>query len=189
MVNLKKFVLFFTALFPSLLMLYQLLNKQLGADPVDAMLTITGIWAIRFLLITLAITPIRQWLGINLMAYRRMLGLYVFFYALLHFGIYFLFEQNLDIAAVINDMLKRNFILLGMIAFILLIPLAITSTNTMMKRLGSRWRQLHKAIYWVSGLALCHFIWIQKSDYTEPLIYLVLFFGTICLRKIKLYYK
>lgn len=184
MLNLKKSVLFLIALSPSLLMCYQLFNNQLGAEPVDVMLTITGIWAIRLLLITLAITPIRQWSGINLIAYRRMLGLYVFFYVLLHFGIYFLFEQNLDIMAVINDMLERNFILLGMMAFILLIPLVITSTNSMMKRLGKHWKRLHKATYWVSGLALLHFIWIQKSDYTEPLIYLVLFFGIVCLRKI-----
>lgn len=160
-------------------MLYQLFNDKLGAEPVAAMLTTTGVWAMRFLLMTLAITPMRQRFAVNLMPYRRMLGLYAFFYALLHFGVYWVFEQNFSVNALIDDALKRNFIFIGMLAFILLIPLVITSTNAMMKRLGKRWKKLHKAIYWITALGLLHFAWIQKSDYTEPLIYTAIFIGLL----------
>lgn len=182
-VSLSKPLLFAAALYPALLMVYQLLNEQLGAEPVDAMLMITGLWSIRFLLITLAITPIRQRLTWNFIRYRRMLGLYAFFYALLHLGIYISFEQGFSLAAIVDDVIKRNFILVGMLAFLLFLPLVVTSTKGMMKRLGKRWKTLHKSTYWLIALALLHFVWIQKSDYTEPMIYVLIGLILFSLRK------
>lgn len=171
----KKFLLFCLCLIPATWLLYRLLNNQLGAEPVAALLSETGLWCLRFLLITLTITPVKRYFRFNFIAYRRMLGLYAFFYALLHFAVYVVFEQGLDFQAILDDILKRNFILLGMLSFLLLIPLAVTSTKGMMRRLGKHWKTLHKSTYWLTALGLLHFIWIQKSDYTEPLIYVGLF--------------
>lgn len=183
-VNDKKTILFIACLLPAGMMIYRLFNQQLGAEPVDAMLTITGLWTLRFLLLTLAVTPIRKLSGYNAVPYRRMLGLYAFFYALLHLLIYLAFEQSFSPTAVVDDVLKRPFIFVGMLAFFLLIPLAVTSTKAMMKRLGKRWKTLHKAVYWLTGLALLHFFWAQKSDYTEPLFYLGIFIILLLLRRL-----
>lgn len=182
--NYKKIAPFIACLLPAGLMIYRLFNQQLGAEPVDAMLTITGLWTLRLLLLTLAVTPLRRSLGYNAMPYRRMLGLYAFFYALLHLLIYLIFEQSFSPTAVFDDVLKRPFILVGMLAFFLLIPLTITSTKAMMKRLGKRWKTLHKAVYWLTGLALLHFTWAQKSDYSEPLFYTGIFIALLLLRKL-----
>ncbi|MGY0399455.1 MAG: sulfite oxidase heme-binding subunit YedZ [Ostreibacterium sp.] len=181
--NAKKITLFLTCLAPVGLMLYDLLADRLGAEPVAAMRTITGLWTLRFLLFTLAITPIRQRLGFNFIHYRRMLGLYAFFYALLHLLIYIIFEESFDFSAIIADVLERPFIFVGMASFLLLIPLVITSTKGMMKRLGKRWKTLHKLVYLIMCLGLLHFFWVQKSDYSEPLLYTAIFIGLLLLRK------
>ena len=128
-------------------MAYRLIYRKLGIDPVETMMTITGTWALRFLLITLAITTIRKQFGINFIKYRRMLGIFVAFYALLHLLIYVILGHSLDLSAIIQNIAQRKFIIAGMLAFTLLTPLVITSTKKMMKRLGKNWIRLHKIVY------------------------------------------
>lgn len=178
----KKILVFIACLVPLLVMMYNLFTQQLGAEPVIGMLKTTGIWALRILVITLAISPVRRFFSINFLPYRRMLGLFVMFYATLHLLIYVTFEFGFDFATIAEDIVRRKFILVGMLAFVLLLPLTVTSTNGMMKRLGKRWFRLHKSVYWVAGLATLHFLWLVKSDYTEPGIYAVLFIALLLLR-------
>ena len=127
---------------------------------------------LRFLLITLAVTPLRQLSGWNwLIRFRRMLGLFAFFYALLHFTTYLVLDQYFDLQAIVEDVIKRPYITVGFLAFILLIPLAATSTKAMMKRLGRHWQRLHRLLYGISILGILHFIWLVKADLLEPLLY------------------
>lgn len=164
-------------------MVYQLLAQQLGAEPVDKMLQITGDWGLRFLLITLAITPIRQRLKKNWVTYRRMLGLFAFFYATSHLLIYVAFEQSFNLMGVLHEAIEKKYLFVGMSALLLMTPLAVTSTKRMMKKLGKNWTRLHKLIYPITALVILHFTWQVKSDYTEPVIYSLLFIGLLLLRK------
>ncbi len=149
---------------------------ELGADPVRRLIHACGITALNLLLITLAVTPVRQITGItSLLRLRRMLGLFAFFYALAHFTVYFTLDQWFDFRAVGADILKRPYITIGMLALLLLVPLAVTSTNRMMRRLGRRWTKLHRLIYLITALALWHFWWQVKADIREPLLYVVIF--------------
>ncbi len=181
----KKILLFCVCLLPALLMSYHLFTNQLGAEPVDKMLEITGQWTLRFLLCTLSITTLRKLFKVNWLKYRRMLGLYVFFYALLHFLIYFVFEQNGSVPALFNEALKKKYLFVGMLAFFLLIVLTVTSPKRMVKCLGKKWVILHKAVYAVVVLGLIHFAWLVKSDYTEIIIYALLFIVVFSLRKVR----
>lgn len=153
-------------------------------NPVEFITRSSGTWALVFLLLTLAITPLRQisgWSG--WLQYRRMLGLYAFFYAMLHFGIYLWLDQLFDWAAIVRDIIERPFITVGMLALLLLIPLAMTSTKAMMRRLKRRWGQLHRLIYPIAILAVVHFWWLVKKDLSEPMIYaavLTLLLGWRC---------
>lgn len=182
--NYKKIGLFCVCFIPAGWMIYRLFTNQLGAEPVDKMLEITGQWTLRFLLITLAITTIRKLFKINWLKYRRMLGLYAFFYAFLHFLTYFVFDQNGNVVAVFREAIEKKYLFVGMLAFILLIVLAITSPKKMLKRLGKKWVALHKSIYLVVVLGLIHFAWLVKSDYSEIIIYAVLFIVVLALRKL-----
>jgi sulfoxide reductase heme-binding subunit YedZ len=147
----------------------------LGADPVRFVLDDFGKSAIRMLLLTLAVTPLRHWTGnAQLLRVRRMLGLFAFFYALLHFSVYVGPFQSFSWSAIAQDIVKRPYITLGFTALLLLVPLAITSTNGMMRRLRQRWTQLHRLIYPVALLAVVHFWKMLKSDYREPLVYAVI---------------
>jgi sulfoxide reductase heme-binding subunit YedZ len=150
--------------------------NSLGANPIEAVTRGLGAWALNFLLITLAITPLRHYAKwawpINL---RRLLGLYAFFYASLHLTAYLWLDQFFDWMAVAKDILKRPFITVGMAAFLLLIPLAATSTDTAIRKLGGRrWQQLHRSVYAVSALAVLHYLWMVKADLKKPLIYATL---------------
>ena len=145
---------------------------DLGVDPVRFVLDTLGKTAINMVLITLLVTPVREIAGnANLIRLRRMLGLFAFFYALMHFIVYAGPFQELSWYAIAKDILKRPFITVGFLAFLLLLPLVITSTNKMMRRLGRRWRTLHRLIYLIAMLAVLHFWKMLKSDYREPLIY------------------
>lgn len=145
---------------------------DLGANPVEALIHNTGIWGLRFLLITLAITPIRRLTGLNwVVRFRRMLGLFAFFYVVLHFASYALVDQRLDFGAIVEDIIQRPYITIGITALVLLIPLAATSTKGMMRRLGKRWQKLHRLIYPIAILGVWHFYWQVKQDTLEPLIY------------------
>ena len=172
-----KPLLFVTCLIPLLLLIIGALNETLGANPVETLTRETGEWTLRFLLITLLVTPARRILGWSwLIKLRRMLGLYAFFYAVMHLLTYVWFDQFFDLNEIIKDVIKRPFITVGFTAFLLLIPLALTSTNKMMRRLKKNWGRLHKLIYIITVLGLLHFIWLVKADYLAPVLYgLILF--------------
>jgi sulfoxide reductase heme-binding subunit YedZ len=145
---------------------------ELGANPVETIQDTTGIWALRFLLITLALTPLRWFTGQAwLVQFRRMLGLFAFTYALLHFSNYLLLDRALDFSEIVPDIAKRPYITLGFTALLLLVPLAVTSTAGWRRRLGARWEKLHRLIYVIAILACWHFWWQVKEDITEPLVY------------------
>jgi len=151
---------------------FNLAGLSLGANPVEEIIHRTGLWGLRMLLLTLAITPLRRLTGMTwLVRLRRMLGLFSFFYILMHFLSYALIDQRLDLAAIVEDIVERPYITLGITALTLMMPLAITSTNKMMKRLGRRWQQLHRLVYLIAILGVCHFYWQVKKDILEPLIY------------------
>jgi sulfoxide reductase heme-binding subunit YedZ len=145
---------------------------SLGANPVEELLHRCGKWGLNFLLITLAVTPLRRITGWNqAIRFRRMLGLFSFFYVLLHFTIYAVLDQGLSFAYIAEDIVERPYITLGMAGLLLLIPLAVTSTNRMMRRLGRRWQKLHRLVYVIAILGVWHFYWQVKQDTSEPLIY------------------
>jgi sulfoxide reductase heme-binding subunit YedZ len=164
---------------PAVLLLLAAFGKgpmDLGADPVRRLIHACGITALNLLLITLTVTPLRMLTGWNhVLRVRRMLGVFVFFYVLLHFAVYFWLDQQLDVRAIGEDILKRPYITIGMLALLLLIPLAVTSTNGMMRRLGRHWTSLHKLVYVIAGLGLWHFWWQVKQDIREPLLYVAIF--------------
>jgi len=144
----------------------------LGANPIEFITRSTGTWALVGLLVTLSVTPLRRLTGrADLVRYRRMLGLFTFFYASLHFVTYIWLDQFFDPAAIARDIAKRPFITVGFTAFVLLIPLALTSTQAMMRRLGRRWQLLHRLVYFIAVLGIIHYLWLVKKDLTAPLIY------------------
>src|SRR4051812_38083344 len=150
-------------------------HTGLGADPIKKIQDTCGEWGLRFLMITLAITPLRDWFGATwLISLRRMLGLYAFFYVLLHFLTWFVLNQGMDWHSMLIDIAKRPYITIGFTALVLLIPLAVTSTNAMMRRLGKRWKKLHRLIYPICILAVWHYYWQVKADIREPLVYVAI---------------
>ncbi len=171
-----KPVAFILCLVPFFILMHGFLNDNLGADPIQFMLKETGQWALRLLLITLAITPIRlisSWS--SLIKFRRMFGLFSFFYAFLHVCIYIVFDQSLDIVEITSDIFKRPFITVGAISFLLMLPLALTSSNIAIRYLtGKKWQQLHQLVYSVAIGAVIHFLWLaqSKAHITEPLVYM-----------------
>ncbi|MDO6385077.1 sulfite oxidase heme-binding subunit YedZ [Uliginosibacterium sp. 31-12] len=168
-----KCVLFLACLLPLAHMSWGFFNDELGANPVEAITRGTGEWTLRFLLASLAITPLRKLSGMNwLLRTRRMLGLYAFFYGLQHFITYIWLDQFFDWEGIARDIVKRPFITVGFAAFVLLIPLAATSFNTAIRLLGGRrWQTLHRSVYAIGILAVLHYWWLVKRDITEPLIY------------------
>ena len=150
---------------------------QLGANPLEAITRNTGDWTLYMLCITLSITPLRRLSGWNwLLAMRRMLGLFTFFYASLHFLAFYWFDHFFDVQAMLIDVLKRPFIAMGFATFLLLLPLAVTSTNRMMRRLGKRWKTLHQLIYLIILTGLVHFWWMRagKQNFAQPLLITVI---------------
>jgi sulfoxide reductase heme-binding subunit YedZ len=172
-----KGAVFVLALVPLLRMVYLTVTGQL-VDPLEFITRGTGDWTLYFLCMVLAVTPLRKLSGWNwLIKLRRMLGLYVFFYGFLHFMTFLWFDHFFDLQEMWKDVLKRPFITVGFTAFVLLIPLALTSTNGMIKRLGGkRWQWLHRLVYVIAPLAILHFWWMKagKHNFTQPII-----FGTI----------
>ncbi|MCQ9379616.1 sulfite oxidase heme-binding subunit YedZ [Methyloversatilis sp. XJ19-49] len=148
-------------------------TDRLGANPIEYITRATGDWTLRLLLVTLAVTPLRQITGWHwLVRLRRMLGLYAFFYASLHLLTYLWLDQFFDFEGIVKDIIKRPFITIGFGAFLLLLPLAVTSTNGMVRRLGGRaWQRLHKLVYVVGVLGVAHYWWLVKKDLTEPILY------------------
>jgi sulfoxide reductase heme-binding subunit YedZ len=145
---------------------------SLGANPVETILHTLGKWALNFLMITLCVTPLRELTGIPaLLRVRRMLGLFVFTYASLHFTTYLWLDQSFDLSAIVEDIAKRPYITIGFTALLMLIPLALTSTNRMMRKLGRRWQKLHRLVYVIAILGVWHYYWQVKADVREPLWY------------------
>lgn len=169
-----KALLFVLALLPCARLAYMTVAGQF-VEPLEAITRGTGDWVLYLLCITLAITPLRRLTGWNwVLRLRRMAGLFAFFYAFLHFLAFLWFDHFFDLAEMWKDVLKRPFITVGFIAFVLLIPLAVTSTNGMIKRLGGkRWQWLHRLIYLIAPLAIVHFWWMKagKNNFTEPIIF------------------
>jgi methionine sulfoxide reductase heme-binding subunit len=170
-----KPLIFVASLVPIVLLAlgaFGLAGQDLGADPVKKILHTCGKTSLNFLLLTLMVTPVKNLLGQpNLLRIRRMLGLFAFFYAVVHFTIYLVLDLELDFATLGEDIAKRPYITIGFIALLLLIPLAVTSTNKMMRRLGRRWTKLHQLVYLIAILGVWHYYWQVKKDVREPLIY------------------
>jgi sulfoxide reductase heme-binding subunit YedZ len=165
--------LFLLACVPFLRLIIFAYLDQLGANPLEAITRNTGDWTLYMLCITLSITPLRRLSGWNwLLAMRRMLGLFTFFYASLHFLAFYWFDHFFDVQAMLIDVLKRPFIAMGFATFLLLLPLAVTSTNSMMRRLGKRWKTLHQLIYLIILTGLVHFWWMRagKQNFAQPLL-------------------
>ena len=165
--------LFAAALVPFAALVADAFTGGLGANPVEAITHTTGEWTLRLLLATLAITPLRHLTGwVWLTRLRRMVGLFAFFYLVLHFATYAVLDASLDLAYVVEDVADRLYITAGFAAFVMLVPLAATSTNAMVRRLGPvRWRRLHRLVYAAAICGALHFLWLVKADLREPLIY------------------
>lgn len=170
--RLAKPLVFILALVPLAGLIFIVLTGRTSANPAEDILLTTGIWALRFLLATLAITPLRRLTGWNvLIQYRRMLGLFAFFYATVHLTSYIVFDRFFAFGEILADIAKRPFITAGMAAFVLMLPLAVTSTKGWIRRLGKRWQLLHRLVY-LCGVAAClHFIWKVKVVIGEPVYY------------------
>jgi sulfoxide reductase heme-binding subunit YedZ len=168
-----KVATFLLALYPLVRLLVFAATDNLGANPIEFITRSTGTWTLVGLMLTLTITPLRKITGwSSLLRIRRMLGLFSFFYATLHFITYIWLDQFFDLGAIIHDVYKRPFITVGFSAYLLLIPLALTSSNVMIRRLGAkRWQQLHKLVYLIAILGVLHYVWLVKKDLTQPLIY------------------
>jgi sulfoxide reductase heme-binding subunit YedZ len=170
-----KPVVFVACLLPFIWLFYSALTNQLGANPAEALIRATGDWTLRFLCMVLAVTPLRVISNTPALArFRRMLGLFVYFYVLVHLLSYSWFDMGFDVADIVRDIIKRPFILVGFAAFLLLTPLAATSFNAAIRRLGAkRWQMLHKLVYLIAGLGLLHFFWMRsgKNDFAEVAVY------------------
>lgn len=172
MQRLAKPLLFLACLIPLGWLIALALTGGLGANPIEFVTRATGTWTLVFLLITLSVTPLRRLTGrAALQRFRRMLGLFAFFYACLHFITYIWWDQFFDWPEIVKDVIKRPFITVGFAAFLLLIPLAMTSTHAMMRRLGRRWQSLHRAVYFIGAAGVVHYWWLVKKDITQPAIY------------------
>jgi sulfoxide reductase heme-binding subunit YedZ len=172
-IRLVKLTLFLTFLLPLIRIIFRGFEGNLGANPLEFITRATGDWTIYFLCLTLCISPFRRLTGWHwLLRLRRLFGLYVFFYAALHFVCFLWFDHFFDVEAMLQDILKRPFIALGFCAFVLLLPLAATSTDQMMRRLGRWWGKLHQLVYGVAVLAVLHFWWMRsgKNNLLEPMI-------------------
>lgn len=170
-----KPVLFVLCLLPFAWLVYNVITQNLGANPQEALIRSTGDWALRFLCIVLAITPLRIISNTPVLArFRRMLGLFVYFYVLIHLLSYSWFDMGFDIPDIAKDIAKRPFILVGFAAFVLLTPLALTSFNKAIKLMGAkRWQLLHKLVYVIAGLGILHFFWMRagKNNFAEVFVY------------------
>ncbi len=168
-----KWMVFVLSLLPLVWLIALGLQDRLTANPIEFITRATGDWTLYFLCLTLTVTPLRRFTGINeLIRFRRMLGLFTFFYASLHFLTFIWFDHFFDVAEMMRDVLKRPFIAMGFSAFLLLVPLALTSNDFMLRKLGRRWSVLHRLIYLIAVLALLHFWWMRagKNNFAEPLV-------------------
>ncbi|MBM3336139.1 MAG: sulfoxide reductase heme-binding subunit YedZ [Betaproteobacteria bacterium] len=168
-----KWIVFGLSLLPLLRLIALGVQDRLTANPIEFITRDTGDWALYFLCLTLTVTPLRRFMGLNvLVRFRRMLGLFTFFYASLHFLAFIWFDHFFDLAEMMQDIVKRPFIAMGFLAIVLLVPLAMTSNDFMLRKLGRHWSVLHRLIYLIAILALLHFWWMRagKNNFAEPLV-------------------
>lgn len=167
-----KPIVFIAALVPLALLVAGALQGTLGANPIEKITHRTGLWTLILLLTTLAITPLRRITGIQwVIQYRRMIGLFAFFYGFLHLTTYVWLDQFFDFHSMLKDVYKRPFITAGFTGFLLMIPLALTSTRRSIRKLGKKWQTLHRLVYFSALAGVVHFIWLVKKDIREPSIY------------------
>ncbi len=169
-----KPLVFLACLLPFALVVGDAFNVtgSLGANSVEEILDRFGNWGLRFIVVTLAVTPLRRLTGWNWLArFRRMLGLFTFFYVFMHFLTWLVLDQGVLMSAILEDIVKRPFITIGFLALVLLLALTVTSTNGMRRRMGRRWQQLHYAVYPIAVLGVWHYWWQVKKDFAEPLVY------------------
>lgn len=172
--SLIKPAVFIVCLMPAVTGILAVATDRLGANPVEGLLHLTGEWGLRFLLVTLCVTPLQitfKWLWIAKL--RRMLGLFAFFYACVHLSIWLVLDQGLDLAAAFSEIIEKKYITIGIISLLIMVPLAVTSNRWSIRKLGKRWKPLHRLIYPVAVLAIVHFLWqVRAKDVLEPAAYL-----------------
>ena len=167
--------IFFLSLIPFFLILYKIIFNKLGPEPVKEITHFTGEWTLLFIIFTLSMSPLKKITKLNIwISFRRMLGLFLFFYATLHMLTYVAIDYRLDFQSISKDILTKKFIFVGFAAWILLLPLAFTSSKKAIIYLKDKWKKLHRLIYIISILGIIHFIWLVKKDLTEPIIYAVI---------------
>ena len=181
--------IFFLSLIPFLLILYKIIFNKLGPEPVKEITHFTGEWTLLFIIFTLSMSPLKKITKLNIwISFRRMLGLFLFFYATLHMLTYVAIDYRLDFQSISKDILTKKFIFVGFAAWILLLPLAFTSSKKAVIYLKDKWKKLHRLIYIISILGIIHFIWLVKKDLTEPIIYAVIVIILLLFRfNIKIY--
>ena len=181
--NTSRRIVFILALLPLAYVIYGILTDNLGANPIEKMEHLTGLWALIFLMASLSVTPLRKISGWNkIIRLRRMLGLFVFFYALIHFGIYLGLDRFLIWPDIKKDLTKRPYIIVGFSALLLLLPLVFTSTKKSIRRLGKKWIKLHRLVYVIALLAVLHFWWLVKADIFYPALFAVLYLLLMAVR-------
>src|SRR6056300_1783372 len=174
---------FILSLFPLIIILYRIFFNQLGPEPIKEITHHTGEWTLLFLIFTLSMTPLKKLTNLNIwISFRRMLGLFAFFYASLHMLTYIGLDYQFDLSAISKDIFTKKFIFVGFTAWLLMVPLAMTSSKKMMGILKKNWKKLHRLIYLISILGVIHFLWLVKKDLTEPLIYLLIIVILLILR-------
>ena len=175
--------IFFLSLIPFFLILYKIIFNKLGPEPVKEITHFTGEWTLLFIIFTLSMSPLKKITNLNVwISFRRMLGLFLFFYATLHMLTYVVIDYRLDFQSISKDIITKKFIFVGFAAWVLLLPLALTSSKKAMIYLKDKWKKLHRLIYLVSIFGIIHFIWLVKKDLTEPLIYAVIVFILLLFR-------
>ena len=178
-----KIPIFFFCLLPILIIAYQIIFNQLGPEPVKEITHHTGEWSLIFICLTLLMSPLKSLTNLTIwINLRRMLGLFVFFYATLHMLTYVVIDYRLDFSSISKDILTKRFIFVGFASWILLLPLALTSSKKAVLLLKDKWKKLHRLIYLIAILGVIHFLWLVKQDLTEPLIYAVIVFILLLLR-------
>lgn len=183
MLNKFKIVVFFICLWPLYLITYQIFFNKLGAEPVDKIINHFGEWTLIFLFLTLSMSPLRKVTkSLKWINFRRMLGLFTFFYASIHMLSYVGLDYRFNFEPLLKDVIKKKFVFVGLSAWLLLIPLAITSTDKMMKILKSNWKKIHRLIYVISIFAVLHYIWLSKTIFFKPLIFLIILIILLILR-------
>ena len=181
-----KVLVFSLCFAPTLVLIWYSLTGGLSVNPIEDITHRTGDWALRFVLLTLAVTPFRWLSGWNeVIRYRRMLGLFTFWYASLHFSTYIVFDHFFDVRSIADDVIERKYVTAGFFGFILMLPLAVTSTQGWIRRLGKRWSVLHRLIYVAAVAGVVHFLWLVKLETSEPLIYAAVLSGLFLVRVVR----